>query len=117
MKRFIDAGRDAVRSNNLYSALGLALVLPDVCGQLGQAFRSAATEEDGLSSISRRSVDCTQAPLTFLSQTLLCANAQHSSPLDAIVHLALELGLRRVFKRMPMEATHVAVRFISRRAQ
>src|SRR5688572_18877827 len=34
MKRFIDAGREAVRSNNLYAALGLALVLPDICSQL-----------------------------------------------------------------------------------
>jgi hypothetical protein len=34
MKRFTDAGRRALRDNNLYAALSLALTIPDICGSL-----------------------------------------------------------------------------------
>jgi hypothetical protein len=34
MKRFTDAGREALAQNNLYAALTLALMLPDICGSL-----------------------------------------------------------------------------------
>lgn len=34
MNRFTNAGRSAVESGNLYAALTLALVVPDVCSQL-----------------------------------------------------------------------------------
>src|SRR5437762_2896258 len=34
MKRFTDAGRAAVQSDNLYAALSLALMIPDICGSL-----------------------------------------------------------------------------------
>lgn len=34
MKRFTDAGRACLTSDNLYSALSLALMLPDICGSL-----------------------------------------------------------------------------------
>ncbi len=31
MKRFTDAGRRAIKDDNLYSALSLALTMPDIC--------------------------------------------------------------------------------------
>jgi hypothetical protein len=34
MKRFMNAGRGAVESGNMYAALTLALVVPDICSQL-----------------------------------------------------------------------------------
>lgn len=34
MKRFTDAGRKALKDENFYAALTLALMLPDVCGSL-----------------------------------------------------------------------------------
>lgn len=34
MKRFTDAGRKAIEQDNLYSALSLALMVPDICGSL-----------------------------------------------------------------------------------
>ena len=34
MKRFTDAGRQAIKDGNLYSSLSLALTLPDICGSL-----------------------------------------------------------------------------------
>ncbi len=34
MKRFTDAGRQAIKDDNLYAALSLALTLPDICGSL-----------------------------------------------------------------------------------
>jgi hypothetical protein len=34
MKRFTDAGRQAIKDGNLYAALSLALTLPDVCSSL-----------------------------------------------------------------------------------
>jgi len=34
MKRFTDAGRKALRGDNLYVALSLALTLPDICGSM-----------------------------------------------------------------------------------
>jgi len=34
MKRFTDAGRKAIKADNLYCALSLALMIPDICGSL-----------------------------------------------------------------------------------
>jgi hypothetical protein len=34
MKRFTDAGRKAIEGDNLYAALCLALMIPDICGSL-----------------------------------------------------------------------------------
>lgn len=34
MKRFTDAGRKALADGNLYAALSLALMLPDICGSI-----------------------------------------------------------------------------------
>lgn len=34
MRRFTDAGRASIKSGNLYSALSLALMLPDICASL-----------------------------------------------------------------------------------
>jgi hypothetical protein len=34
MKRFTDAGRKAIKEDNLYCALSLALMIPDICGSL-----------------------------------------------------------------------------------
>ena len=34
MKRFTDAGRRAIADSNLYAALSLALMMPDICGSL-----------------------------------------------------------------------------------
>ena len=34
MKRFTDAGRQALRDKNFYAALSSALIIPDVCGSL-----------------------------------------------------------------------------------
>jgi hypothetical protein len=34
MKRFTDSGRKAIQENNLYAALSLALMIPDICGSL-----------------------------------------------------------------------------------
>jgi hypothetical protein len=34
MKRFTDAGRQAIKEDNLYAALSLALTIPDICGSL-----------------------------------------------------------------------------------
>lgn len=34
MKRFTDAGRKAIKDDNLYAALSLALMMPDICGSL-----------------------------------------------------------------------------------
>lgn len=34
MKRFTDAGREAIKQDNYYSALSLALMIPDICGSL-----------------------------------------------------------------------------------
>jgi len=34
MKRFTDAGRQAINDGNLYAALSLALTIPDICGSL-----------------------------------------------------------------------------------
>jgi hypothetical protein len=34
MKRFTDAGRNAIKQGNLYSALSLALMIPDICASL-----------------------------------------------------------------------------------
>lgn len=34
MKRFTDAGRSAIADSNLYAALSLALMMPDICGSL-----------------------------------------------------------------------------------
>src|SRR4051812_29454408 len=34
MKRFTEAGRAAIRQNNVYAALSLALMIPDICGSL-----------------------------------------------------------------------------------
>jgi len=34
MKRFTDAGRLAIKNDNLYAALSLALLIPDICGSL-----------------------------------------------------------------------------------
>jgi hypothetical protein len=34
MKRFITGGRQAIQNDNLYVALGLALIIPDICGSL-----------------------------------------------------------------------------------
>lgn len=34
MKRFTDAGRKSIKDDNLYSALSLALMMPDICGSL-----------------------------------------------------------------------------------
>ena len=34
MKRFTNAGRQAIKDGNLYAALSLALTLPDVCSSL-----------------------------------------------------------------------------------
>lgn len=34
MRRFTDAGRRAIANGNLYAALSLALIVPDICGSL-----------------------------------------------------------------------------------
>jgi hypothetical protein len=34
MKRFTDAGRKSIKDDNLYSALSIALMIPDICGSL-----------------------------------------------------------------------------------
>src|SRR3977135_3869881 len=34
MKRFTDSGRKAIEDDNLYTALSLALMMPDICGSL-----------------------------------------------------------------------------------
>jgi hypothetical protein len=34
MKRFTDAGRKAINDDNLYCALSVALMIPDICGSL-----------------------------------------------------------------------------------
>ena len=34
MKRFTDAGRQAIAAKNNYAALSLALMIPDICGSL-----------------------------------------------------------------------------------
>lgn len=34
MKSFTDAGREAIKQGNLYAALSLALMIPDICGSL-----------------------------------------------------------------------------------
>jgi hypothetical protein len=34
MKRFTDSGRLAIKQENLYAALSLALMIPDICGSL-----------------------------------------------------------------------------------
>jgi hypothetical protein len=33
MRRFTDSGREAIKGGNLYAALALALVVPDICSQ------------------------------------------------------------------------------------
>jgi hypothetical protein len=34
MHRFTESGREAIKTNNLYAALTLALMIPDICGSL-----------------------------------------------------------------------------------
>ncbi len=34
MKRFTNAGRKSIAEDNLYAALTLALIIPDICGSL-----------------------------------------------------------------------------------
>jgi hypothetical protein len=45
MKRFTNAGRKAIADNNLYAALSLALMMPDVCASL---------EDPGTGKVAKR---------------------------------------------------------------
>jgi hypothetical protein len=115
MKRFTDSGRRAIKDNNLYAALSLALTIPDICGSLEDpgtgksqarykrwfdkwAVSKFTTEVQGKQEVFMTAEDCFQLRCSLIHSGSAEIEQGKGSWLDRFVFVGKEFGHVHLFR-------------------